>query len=87
MSRTTLGPDSVDGLADHGRSGGFGKIGLGPHTLDEDIELVIRKGRQRAVDLLEARPRAEKDGQDFLRERLPVVFWQGTDLFRKGPYL
>jgi hypothetical protein len=38
VSRTTLGPDSADGLADHSFSGGFGKIGLGSHTLDEDVE-------------------------------------------------
>ena len=28
---------------------------------------------------------AEEDGKNFLRERLPVVLWQGPDLFGKGP--
>jgi hypothetical protein len=86
VSRTTLGPDSADGLADHSRSGGVWKIGLRSHTLDEAVELFIGESRQRAVDCFEASPGAEEDGQDFLRERLPVVLWQSPDLFGKGPH-
>ena len=85
MSRTTLGPDSADGLADHSGSGGFGKIGLGSCTLDEGVEFRIGERRQRPGDLLEAGSGAEEDGQDFLRERLSVVLWQGPDLFGEGP--
>jgi hypothetical protein len=85
VSRTTLGPDSADGLAYNSRSRGLGNIGLGSCTLDEGVEFLIREGRQRAIDFLETGPRAEEDGQDLLRERLPVVLWQGPDLFRKGP--
>ena len=85
MSRTTLSPDSADGLADHSCSGGFRKIGLGSCTLDKGVELLIGESRQRAVDRLEAGAGAEEDGQDFLRERLPVVLCQGPDLFGKGP--
>src|SRR5712664_1762147 len=86
-SRTTLGPDSADGLADHSCSGGFGKISPGSCTLDEGVEFLIGKGCQRPVDLLEAGSGAEEDRQDFLRERLSVVLWQGPDLFGEGPDL
>ena len=85
MSRTTLGPDSADGLAYNSRSSGLGIIGLGPRTLDEGVEFLIGERRQRAVDFLKTGPCAEEDGQDLLRERLPVVLWQGPDLFGKGP--
>ena len=84
MSRTTLGPDSADSLADHSGSGSFWKIGLGSCTLDEGVELVIGESRQRPVDLLEACSGAEEDRQNFLRERLPVVLWQSPDLFGEG---
>ena len=87
MSRTTLSPDSADGLADHSGSGGFRKIGLGSCTLDEGVELLIGESRQRAVDRLEAGAGAEEDGQDFLRERLPIVVRQSPDLFGESPNL
>lgn len=77
MSRTTLSPNSADGLADHGCSGGLRKIGLGSCTLDEGVELLR----------LEAGAGAEKDGQDFLRERLPIVVRQSPDLFGERPDL
>jgi hypothetical protein len=85
VSRTTLGPDSADGLAYNSRSNGLGNIRLGSCTLDEGVEFLIGESRQRAVDFLETGPCAEEDGQDLLRERLPVVLWQGPDLFGKGP--
>jgi hypothetical protein len=87
VSRTTLGPDSADGLAYHSGSRGFGKIGLGSGTLDEGVDLLIGESRQRAVDRLEAGAGAEEDGQDFLRERLPIVVRQSPDLFGEGPDL
>jgi len=85
VSRTTLGPDSADGLAYDSRGSGLGNVRLGPRTLDQGVELLIGERRQRAVDFLETGPCAEEDGQDLLRERLPVVLWQGQDLFGKGP--
>jgi hypothetical protein len=87
VSRTTLSPDSADGLADHSCSGGFRKIGLGSSTLDEGVELLIGESRQCAVDRLEAGAGAEEDGQDFLRERLPIAVRQRLDLFGEGPDL
>jgi hypothetical protein len=87
VSRTTLSPDSADGLADHGRSGGLRKIGLGSRTLDEGVELLIGESRQRAVDRLEAGAGGEEDGQDFLRERLPIAVRQSPDLFGERPDL
>ena len=85
MSRTTLSSDSADGLADHSCSGGFRKIGLDSCTCDEGVELLIGESRQRTVDRLEAGAGAEEDGQDFLRERLPIVVRQSPDLFGEGP--
>ena len=87
MARTTLSPDSADGLADHSCSGGLRKIGLGSCTLDEGVELLIGERRQRAVDRLEAGAGAEEDGQDFLRERLPIVVRKTPDLFGERPDL
>ena len=87
MSRTTLSPDSADGLADHSCSGGLRKIGLGSRTLDEGVEVLIGESRQRAVDRLEAGASAEEHGQDFLRERLPIGVRQSPDLFGEGPDL
>jgi len=87
VSRTTLSPDSADGLADHSCSGGLRKIGLGSCTLDEGVDFSIGESRQRAVDRLEAGAGAEEDGQDFLRERLPIVVRQSPDLFGESPNL
>ena len=87
MSRTTLNPDSADGLADHSCSGGLRKIGLSPRTLDEGVELLIGESRQRSVDRLEAGAGAEEDGQDFLRERLLIGVRQSPDLFSESPDL
>jgi len=87
VSRTTRSPDSADGLADHGRSGGLRKIGLGLCTLDDGVELLIGESRQRAVDRLEAGAGAKKDGKNFLRERLPIVVRQSPDLFGERPDL
>jgi len=87
VSRTTLSPDSADGLADHSCSGGLRKIGLGSCTLDKSVELLIGESRQRSVDRLEAGAGAEEDGEDFLRERLPIVVRQSPDLFGESPDL
>src|SRR5712664_2902426 len=84
VSRTTLGPDSADGLADHSCGGGLRKIRLGSCSLDEGVEFLIGESRQRPVDLLQAGSGAEENRQDFLRERLSVVLWQGPDLFGEG---
>ena len=50
MSRTTLSPDSADGLADHSRSGGLRKIGLGSRTFD-DRGISLEKRCDRADDV------------------------------------
>lgn len=87
MSRTTLSPDSADGLADHSRSGSVRKIGLGSCALDMSVELLIGESRQRAVARLEVGAGAEEDGQDFLRERLPITVRQSPDLLGESPDL
>jgi len=87
VARTTLSPDSADGLADHSCSSGLRKIGLGSCTLDEGVEFLIGESRERAVDRLESGAGAEEDGQDFLRERLSIVARKTPDLFGKRPDL
>ena len=87
MSRTTLSPDSADGLADHSCSGGLRKIGLGSCALDEGVEVLIGESRQHAVDRLDAGAGAEEDGQDFLRQRLPIGVRKSPDLFGERPDL
>jgi hypothetical protein len=82
VSRTTLSPDSADGLADHSCSGGLRTIGLGSCTLEEGVELLIGERCRRAVDRLEAGAAAE---EDFLRERLPIAVRQSPYLFGERP--
>jgi len=73
VSRTTVSADSAERLVDDGGDGLVPQpTGPLPGAFDHGVELLIGQCLEGAVDLFQARARAQQEGKDLLRQGLAL---------------